>query len=119
VTDCISLSGLRVFAHHGVLEREAEEGQIFIVDLTIAIDLSRPGESDDLADTVDYGAIAQTVHDVVSDERWNLIERVAQRITDVVLDDDRVSSVEVTVHKPSAPILVGFDDVSVTIERAR
>lgn len=119
MTDSIALRGIRVFAHHGVLEEEASDGQVFVVDLVLRLDLRPAGESDALDDTVDYGDLAQRVHDVVSGERWDLIERVGQRVADVVLADPRVVETEVTVHKPDAPVTVPFDDVAVTLVRRR
>jgi dihydroneopterin aldolase len=120
VTDKIELRGLEVQARHGVYDHEQADGQLFLVDLVVTVDLSTAGASDDLTDTLDYGAMAVAVHEVVSSERWDLIERVATRITEVVLGlDARVESVVATVHKPQAPIPLGFEDVSVTIERSR
>ena len=117
--DEIRLSGIRVRAHHGVHPEEQEKGQEFMVDVVAQIDLSAAGESDRLKDTVDYGSLAQRIHDLVASERWNLLERVAERVAQLVLEDERVRDVEVTVHKPEAPIAVPFSDVSVTIRRWR
>ena len=115
----ICLTGLRVFAHHGVLPDERAHGQEFVIDVALDIDMSRVVESDELASTVDYGALADRISERVGEERWNLIERVAGRIVDLVLEDERVKAVEVTVHKPHAPIGAEFDDVSVVIGRTR
>ncbi|MFZ0492412.1 MAG: dihydroneopterin aldolase [Acidimicrobiia bacterium] len=115
----IRLTGLRVFAHHGVLPEEQVDGQEFVIDVTVDMDLKRAVESDELAFTVDYGALADRIRRRVSEERWNLIERVAGRVVDLVLEDERVEAVEVTVHKPNAPIGAEFDDVSVSIRRTR
>jgi dihydroneopterin aldolase len=119
VTDSISITGIDVFARHGVLEHEQEEGQVFSVDVSLDLDLSQACVTDDVVDTVDYGDLARRVHDRVASERWDLIEKVAQRVADLVLEDGRVRSVRVTVHKPEAPIPTPFRDVSVTITRAR
>ena len=62
---------------------------------------------------------AEAIHERVSSEQWNLIERVGERVADLVLSDPRVANVVVTVHKPEAPISVPFGDVSVTIARER
>jgi dihydroneopterin aldolase len=120
LTDRIELRGLEVRARHGVYEDERREGQPFLVDLVLTLDLTVPGRTDDLADTVDYGLLAGAVHDVVAGERWDLIERVATRVAEVVLEfDARIEAVSVTVHKPRAPIPHRFDDVAVTVDRAR
>jgi len=117
--DSISLLGLRVFAYHGVLEEEKSAGQEFVVDVTLHLDLTTPASSDDLYDTVDYGALAAAIHNRVAGEQWNLIERVADRVADLVMEDARVSAVEVRVHKPAAPISVPFDDVVIELRRSR
>ena len=119
MTDRIKLTGIEVFAFHGVLTEEQERGQIFVVDVELSLDLADAASSDDLSSTVHYGELAQAVHDRVKDERWDLIERVAGRVADLVLEDSRVEGVEVTIHKPSAPIDVPFSDVAVTISRLR
>jgi dihydroneopterin aldolase len=117
--DSIRLSGLRVFARHGVLEQEQESGQTFVIDVELFLDLSRAAASDRLSDTVDYGDLARRVNDAVTTERWDLIERVAQRVADLVLEDEMVSRVQVTIHKPQAPIGLEFGDVAVTLTRER
>ncbi|MFP5331477.1 MAG: dihydroneopterin aldolase [Acidimicrobiia bacterium] len=120
MTDRIDLRGLEVFAHHGVFDHEQQSGQTFRIDVSVTLDLRAAGESDDLGDTLDYGALARLVHDLVAGERWDLIERVAARVAEVVLaSDERIETVSVTVHKPSAPIPLAFDDVAVTIQRGR
>ena len=117
--DSIRISGIEVFAYHGVLAEEKKTGQRFLVDVELGLDLSSAGSSDDLGQTVDYGALAQRIYDLVASERWDLIETVASRVADAVLDDSRVVSVAATVHKPQAPIPVKFGDVSVTVRRDR
>ena len=117
--DRIDISGIEVFARHGVFETEQIEGQMFLIDLGLEVDLARAGATDELDRTVDYGSVAQQVHDVVAGERWDLIERVAQRIAETVLEHELVEEVTVTVHKPGAPIEVPFGDVAVTIVRSR
>ncbi|TFV84462.1 dihydroneopterin aldolase [Microbacterium sp. dk485] len=119
VVDEITLTGVRAFGYHGVYPDERREGQEFVVDLTLHVPTGQAAASDDVADTVHYGELAEKVAAVVTGEPVNLLERLAQRIADVVLADDRVQLVEVTVHKPSAPIPVTFGDVSVTVRRSR
>jgi dihydroneopterin aldolase len=119
VTDRITLTGLRVRGHHGVFEHERRDGQEFVVDVTVWIDLDEAARTDDLNDTLHYGELAQRVAAVVSGEPKDLIETVAGRIADGEMTDERIHAVEVTVHKPAAPIPLTFDDVAVTIRRSR
>ncbi len=117
--DRISLRGLEVFAYHGVDEQEKVTGQTFLVDVDLWLDLAEAGATDNLASTVHYGELAEAIQTRVATERWDLIERVAERVADVALADSRVERTQVTIHKPSAPISVDFRDVSVTIVRTR
>ncbi|WP_235940684.1 dihydroneopterin aldolase [Paramicrobacterium fandaimingii] len=115
--DAITLTGIRVHAHHGVFDVERESGQEFIVDVTVFADLSAAGASDDLSRTVHYGELAEAVAAAVSTSPVDLIETVAERVARTALDIAAVQKVRVTLHKPQAPIAVPFDDVSVTITR--
>ncbi|MFD2417552.1 dihydroneopterin aldolase [Amycolatopsis pigmentata] len=117
--DRITLTGLRVFGRHGVFEHEKRDGQEFRVDLTVWLDLAEAAATDDLAHTLDYGGLAERAAAVVAGEPYDLIEAVAGKIAGDVLLDKRVRAVEVTVHKPSAPIPLTFDDVAVTVRRER
>lgn len=120
MTDRIVLTGLRVRGHHGVFSHERRDGQDFLVDLTVWLDLAPAGESDKLADTVDYGALAQATAEIVAGPPVDLIETVAGRIAAGTLAaDPRIEAVEVTVHKPSAPIPLTFADVAVVVHRTR
>ena len=118
-TDLITLSGLRVHGRHGVFDHEREAGQDFIVDVSLRTSTAEAAAADDLERTVDYGALADTLADIVAGEPVNLIETLAERLADACLGLDRVDAVRVTVHKPQAPISQRFSDVSVTIERRR
>ena len=115
--DRIRLTGLTAWGRHGVLAHEREFGQRFVVDVVLDLDLAPAAISDDLADTVDYGALATDVAGIVAGPPRHLIEALAGDIADHCLRDDRVVAVEITVHKPSAPVPVGVDDVSVTVRR--
>lgn len=119
MTDHIQLSGIEVLAKHGVLDSEKKTAQIFLVDVRAVLDLSKPGSSDELDDTIDYGALAVEIREVVGSESHSLLERVATRVAETVLSDSRVDEVTVTVHKPNAPVDVAFDDISVSITRGR
>ncbi len=117
MSDRISLTGLRVFGRHGVLEHERRDGQDFVVDVDLTVDTRAAARTDDLADTVDYGSLADRLAAVVAGEPVQLIETLAARLAEVCLDDDRVISARVTVHKPAAPIPHAFSDVAVTVVR--
>ena len=115
--DRLKLTGIEVFAHHGVLPEEKQIGQRFLIDLDVELDLRAAGMTDHLAETIDYGGLAERVHELVAANRWNLIEKVAEETAELVLSVPTVKAVRVTVHKPNAPIAVDFADVSVTIDR--
>lgn len=117
--DQIRLTGVRAVGKHGVLDFEHERAQTFVVDATLFLDLAPAGHSDDLHDTVDYGAIAKGIVAIIEGDHVDLIEKLADRIASMILEYPAVSRTQVTVHKPSAPIVVPFDDVSVTVERSR
>jgi len=119
MTDRIALTGLRVRGHHGVLPSERRAGQDFVVDVSLDLDLAPAALSDDVADTVDYGELAEALAAVIRGEPVNLLETLACRLSDICLADARVAAATVTVHKPQAPIPLNFLDVSVTVHRGR
>jgi dihydroneopterin aldolase len=119
MADRIELRGLTVRGHHGVFDHERRDGQDFVIDVTVWIDLEAAAASDDLTDTFDYGVLAQRAAAIVSGPPRNLIETVAAEIAEDVMTDERVHAVEVAVHKPAAPIPLTFADVSVVARRSR
>lgn len=120
VRDTITLTGITAQGFHGVFEEERRNGQPFVVDLVLHADLQPAGISDDLTKTAHYGILAEQVAAIISGEPLNLIEALAERIAAAVLGGFAgVDAVEVTVHKPQAPITVPFGDVAVTIRRSR
>jgi dihydroneopterin aldolase len=117
MADRITLTGLRVHANHGVFDHEKRDGQDFVVDVTVWADLPA---TDALADTIDYGELATRVATIVGGPSRDLIETVAtEAAEDLMRWDPRLHAAEVTIHKPSAPIPLTFDDVAVTIRRSR
>jgi dihydroneopterin aldolase len=117
--DQLTLTGLRASGDHGVFPEERENGQEFIIDVTVSVDLSAAATSDDLDQTIHYGVLAEEIVSAVERDPVDLIETVAERIAAVVLAHRAARWVRVTLHKPSAPITVPFSDVSVTITRSR
>ena len=122
--DRITLTGVTAHGYHGVLPQERQNGQPFIVDAVLYCETRQAAHTDRLEDTVDYAAVAQAIVNVVTGEPVNLIEVLADRIANSIFESvanagSKVSLVEVTVHKPQAPIPHKFDDVSITIVRFR
>jgi 7,8-dihydroneopterin aldolase/epimerase/oxygenase len=115
----ITLTGLRAWGNHGVYDFERQSGQDFVVDVRLDLDLDRAAATDDVADTVHYGELAEKLVAVIAGEPVNLIETLADRLLDVCLADPRVDTAVVTVHKPQAPIPHEFADVAVTRTRNR
>ena len=104
-TDEILLEGMRFYAYHGVNPEEQALGQRFLVDVVMAVDLRRPGQSDDLADTVSYSAVYKVVRGIVEGEPRNLIEALAEEIAAAILTGfPQVARVTVTVRKPEVPM---------------
>ncbi len=119
VPDLISLTGLRVRGSHGVYDFERVAGQDFVVDVVLEVDTRPAAGTDDVADTVHYGDLADRLAAIIAGEPVNLIETLADRLTRACLVDQRVAAATVTVHKPQAPVAHAFGDVSVTIRRSR
>lgn len=117
--DRIVVRGIEAFGYHGVLPEEREHGQPFIVDLEVRTDVSDAAAADELAMTIDYSVLAKEAVLIVQGEPRDLIETVAVRIAEQLLTHERVRAVEVTVHKPKAPVGVPFADVAVTVERSK
>lgn len=117
--DQIQILGIAARGFHGVLESEREAGQDFSADVTLYLDTRAAARDDDLDETVNYALVAQDVVDILTGAPVDLIETVAEQIAAAILDRPLVASVDVTVHKPQAPIPVPFSDVTVTINRDR
>lgn len=117
--DRIALRGLRARGRHGVFGHERRDGQEFVVDAVLWTDTRAAAEADELSRTVDYGALADRLTAVVTGQPVRLIETLASLLATACLADRGVAEVEITVHKPQAPIPHPFDDVTVTIRRSR
>jgi dihydroneopterin aldolase len=115
--DRILISGIRELGVHGVLPEERTRPQPFEVDLELVVDLGPAGKSDDLDDTVDYAAVCEAVSRVVASEKYQLLERLAERIAEVCTSDPRVQSVVVEVRKVQPPVRAMLQHVGVRIER--
>ena len=120
MADRIELKGLVCYAHHGVLPHETEHGQAFTVDITCWVDFAEAAAGDDLTKTINYAELAQLAYDVAAGTPRQLIETVATEIADTAMERFMsLHAIEVTVHKPHAPIPLVFDDVAVVCRRNR
>ena len=115
--DVIKLSGITAIGYHGVFDHERRDGQPFTIDVALHTDIRAAAAADDLTLTAHYGELAEGVKEIITGEPVNLIETLAERIAGYVLAAFRIAAVEVTVHKPQAPIEVPFGDVTITIYR--
>ncbi|APT93281.1 dihydroneopterin aldolase [Corynebacterium phocae] len=120
MADRIELTGLEFYGYHGVLAEEKREGQPFIIDITCWLDFSGAARTDDLAQTLNYAELAEVAAKVVEGPSRDLIETVASAVAeDVMRTFSFLMAVEVTVHKPKAPIPRTFKDVAVVARRSR
>jgi 7,8-dihydroneopterin aldolase/epimerase/oxygenase len=120
MSDTIFIHGLVLHAYHGVMQHEGKVGQTFRLDLLLTIDLADASRSDKLKDTVSYDLVVKTASEAFCARGYRLVEAAAGAVAAAILDRfPHVRAVRITVHKPHAPIAATFDDVGVTIERAR
>ena len=117
--DKITLQNMKFYAYHGCEEFEKKNGQEFAVDLDIMVDASKSGQTDSLADAVNYAAVFEQVKCIVETERYNLLERLAHRISDQVLTETAIHSVTVRIRKPAVPLAGLLDWVQIEITRER
>ena len=118
--DQIVLTGIHGFGYHGLFDQERENGQDFYVDLSVSVDLTAAAISDSIDDTVNYAEITDLVVEEITSNPVNLIEKLAARIAERVLNQHlKVISVVVTVHKPQAPVAAQLKDIAVVLTRSR
>ncbi|HVY59274.1 MAG TPA: dihydroneopterin aldolase [Xanthobacteraceae bacterium] len=120
MSDRVFVTGLQIHAHHGVMAHEAKVGQQFVLDIELTLDLRDASRSDKLADTVSYSAIVEAAVTAFTARSYRLVEAAAGAVADAILSAfPRIESLQVTVHKPHAPIAAIFGDAGVTITRRR
>ncbi len=118
--DSIHISGLRLYAYHGVNPEEKENGQMFLLDIICRLPLYVPCQTDRVEDTVSYAKVLKTARAAFLSEKFDLLERAAQVVADAVLGGfPAVKAVTVRVKKPYAPIQADFDYTAVEITRER
>src|SRR5262245_24501291 len=120
MSDRVFVTGLALHAYHGVMQHEAKVGQSFGLDLVLDIDLATASRTDKLANTVGYDQVVAVASSTFCERRYRLVEAAAGAVADAILARfAQVTAVQVTVHKPHAPIPATFADVGVTLHRAR
>lgn len=119
MTDRIELRGLRLLGICGALPEERDRPQPLEVDIDLHADLAPAGSSDELTDTIDYGLVCETAERVVSEARFTLLERLAERLAELLLGDERVASVTVAVRKLRPPVPQDLATSGVRITRER
>lgn len=116
--DCIKITGLKVYAYHGVFEQEQEEGQDFFFNIWLYTETRQAGIQDELTLSTNYGEVCEKVTEWVTEEKKQLIESVAEKVaTNLLLTFPLIQEVKVEVEKPHAPIGLPFENVSVEITR--
>jgi len=120
MSDQIVLTGIHGFGYHGLFEHERKDGQDFYVDLSLSVDLTTASQTDAIEDTVNYAEITELVVEEITSNPVNLIEKLAARIAERVLNQHiMVQSATVTVHKPQAPVAAQLKDIAVVVTRTR
>lgn len=117
--DCIQLTGIRCYGYTGYLQEEQVLGQWFEVDLTLWLDVAKAGESDEIADTLDYRGAIETVKQIVKTSKFALIEKLATAIANAMLELEYVQQVQVRLSKPAAPIPDFGGRITLEITRTR
>lgn len=116
--DCIKIEQLEVFAYHGCNEEEKINGQKFYVDANLYSDVRTPGLSDNLEETVNYSKVCKFIHKFMTENRFDLIEAVAEQTTRALLKEfPKVKAIDFTINKPNAPIKLPFGNVAVSVSR--
>lgn len=120
MSDRIEITGLFGFGYHGLFDDERENGQGFLVDVILNMDLSKVSHSDSIDDTVNYSTLCDLVLEEIVGPPVSLIERLAGQIAERILREyPKVDSVRITVHKPDAPVAAKVKDLSVSLVRSR
>jgi dihydroneopterin aldolase len=118
--DKITLKNMKFFAYHGILSEEREKGQNFFIDVELFLDLKKPGESDNLEDTVDYSKIYDMIKHITEENRFQLIEKLAESLTKGIMTSyPFVVEIHMRVRKPEAPINGILDYAEVELKRIR
>lgn len=118
--DAIIMENMGFYGYHGVMEQEKSLGQKFFVDAYLYLPLKKAGETDNLNLSVSYAQVYETIKEIVTQERFNLLEALSERICSEVLSSyPLVQKIKVRIKKPEAPVAGIFDYFGVEMERER
>ena len=118
--DKILIRNLKIFAYHGVHDYEKANGQNFIFDIDVFVDMAQPCESDNVDDTVSYSAVIYQVQKIFTENKYDLLEKAAQTVADGLFESfDKIQSLRILLKKPEAPIKADFEYVGIEIFRER
>lgn len=118
--DKILIRDLKIFAYHGVNPEEKRDGQHFVFDMDLSVNITKACHSDDVNDTVSYAKVIKTVTRIVTEQKYDLLEKVAQVTADAIFEEyPEVFSIDITLKKPEAPMKADFNWVGVQISRNR
>lgn len=116
--DFIKITGLKIYAYHGVLQEEKDKGQDFYINAKLYYDMKKPGKTDDLMDALNYAEVCHYIKEIFTEKIYDLIEAAAENVcTRLLLKFSCIEKIELELRKPSAPIGLPFEDVSVNMER--
>ena len=118
--DKIIIKDIKVYAKHGLLPEEKIYEQLFIITAAFYLDLRKAGMSGDLVKTIDYGEACQAIAAFVTNNSFDLIETLAERLAEkLLIENHSLQKIRLKVEKPNAQIPVSFKTVYVEIERSR
>ena len=117
--DKIIIKGIEVFAYHGALSEENSLGQRFTIDITMKKDIRKACINDTLEDTVHYGFVHDDVVALTKNNKFKLIEKLAEELAKMIVEKYGVEEVTVSIEKPNAPINGIFKYVAVEITRSK
>ena len=115
--DRVFVQGIQFYGYHGVAEEERRQGQRFLVDVELSMDLRPAGGSDELSASIDYAEVLRLVKEIGEREQYRLLEALAERVATALLERFPAAGVRVRASKPDPPLPGAFEAVGVEISR--
>ena len=113
----VEITGLSLFTHHGVTAAERDTGQRLLFDVSLDLEECDATVTDRLEDTIDYGAVCDTVALVATERSYRTLERLCTAVADALVDRFSASGVVVRATKPEPPLPVAVEEISVEVSR--